>query len=282
MVTKKKTTRKTPSKRKRKKGKSGFFSSITSTFGKVPTFLLWGIFAFLVVAYVVFFYKTFVGPYSFRWKALYTNVTYPEGKVRGIDISHHQGEIDWDKLRNTTIQGAPISFVFAKATQGTDVWDENFNQNFFNAKKNDMVRGAYHYYSPLTSAKLQAKHFCKVVQLDEKDLPPVLDVEETGALSKRELQKEVKIWLNYVEKHYGATPIIYASYSFKMQYLSSPDFDKYPFWIAHYYVDSLQYKGKWTFWQHTDAGKLDGISEDVDLNIFNGDMQDLMDMTIKE
>ena len=101
-----------------------------------------------------------------------------------------------------------------------------------------MVRGAYHYYSPLTSAKLQAKHFCKVVQLDEKDLPPVLDVEETGALSKRELQKEVKIWLNYVEKHYGATPIIYASYSFKMQYLNSPDFDKYPFWIAHYYVDS--------------------------------------------
>lgn len=273
------TTKKKTTTRKKKSKRS---SKSKNPFRRIPSYLLWTLLGLIVVIYIVFFYKTFVGPYSFRWKALYGNVTYPAGQVRGIDISHHQGEINWNKLRNTTIQGSPVSFVFIKATQGTDVWDENFNQNFFNAKKNDMIRGAYHYYSPLSSAKKQAKYFCKMVQLDEKDLPPVLDVEETGIHSKKELQKEVLTWMNIVEKHYGVTPILYASYKFKTTYLNTPEFDKYPLWIAHYYVDSLEYKGDWKFWQHTDAGKLDGIPEDIDLNIFNGDYQDLIDMTIKE
>lgn len=118
-------------------------------------------------------------------------------------------------------------------------------------------------------------------QLDEGDLPPVLDVEEIGTYTPQQLQKEVKIWMDTVEKHYGVTPILYTGYKFRTSYLNTPEFERYPYWIAHYYVDSLEYKGKWHFWQHTDAGKVDGIKGYVDVNIFNGDYQDLMDMTIK-
>ena len=270
MPTKRKSTR------KKKKG------TRRNPLRRVPSYILWTALGIIVVSYITFFYKTFVGPYSFRWKALYGNVTYPKGKVRGLDISHYQGDIDWNKLRNANIQGAPVSFIFIKATEGTSIWDENFNQNFHNARKYDIVRGAYHYFSPSSSGKAQAKFFCKMVQLDENDLPPVLDVEEIGGYTTQQLQREVLNWMNAVEKHYGVTPILYTGYKFRTSYLNTPDFDKYPYWIAHYYVDSLEYKGEWAFWQHTDVGRVDGITGDVDINVFKGDYQDLMDMTIKD
>ena len=273
-ATKRKTTKRKSTKKK--KGTRRF------PFRRVPSYILWIAFGVIVAIYIAFFYKTFVGPYSFRWKALYGNVTYPKGLVRGLDISHYQGEIDWDKLRNADIQGSPVSFVFVKATQGTDIWDENFNQNFHNARKNDIVRGAYHYFSPFTSGKAQAKFFCKMVQLEEKDLPPVLDVEELGNQTPEQLQREVLSWMKIVEKHYGVKPILYTGYKFRTTYLNTPEFDQYPYWIAHYYVDSLEYLGEWAFWQHTDVGQVDGIKGNVDINVFQGDYQDLMDLTIKE
>ena len=76
--------------------------------------------------------------------------------------------------------------------------------------------------------------------------------------------------MDYVEKHYSVTPILYTGYKFRTSYLNTPDFDHYPYWIAHYYVDTLEYKGEWAFWQHTDAGRVDGINGDVDINVFNG------------
>lgn len=273
------TTKKKPNKKKTSRKKSS--KNSWNPLRRIPSYALWGCIGLIVVIYIIFFYRTFVGPYSFRWKALYGNTTYPAGKVRGIDISHYQGEVNWDKLRNAQLQGSPVSFVFVKATEGTNMLDENFNQNFFNAKKNDMVRGAYHFFSTSSSPKAQAKYYCKMVQLDEQDLPPVLDVERIDNLTPKQLQEGVLTWMKIVEKHYGVTPILYTYYKFRKDYLNTPEFDRYPYWIAHYYVDSLEYKGNWKFWQHTDAGKVDGIKGYVDVNIFNGDIQDLMDFTIK-
>jgi lysozyme len=59
-------------------------------------------------------------------------------------------------------------------------------------------------------------------------------------------------------------------------------FDTYPYWIAHYYVDSVEYQGEWKFWQHTDVGTLPGIKGYVDLNVLHGTLQDLLDMTLKD
>ena len=77
-------------------------------------------------------------------------------------------------------------------------------------------------------------------------------------------------------------PIIYTGYKFKLHYLNTPAFDEYPYWIAHYYVEKLEYRGKWNFWQHTDCGKVTGIKGNVDCNIFNGSFEDLMKLTIPE
>ena len=108
----------------------------------------------------------------------------------------------------------------------------------------------------------------------------LLDIEKKSRDIKK-LQNDLKIWLRKVENHYGVKPIIYASYKFKTKYLNDSVFDSYPYWIAHYYVDSVKYQGEWKFWQHTDVGTLPGIDEKVDLNIFNGSSTDLKGLLLK-
>ena len=244
--------------------------------------LFWGVVACLVYLFV--FGKVFLSPRNtIIWKALFSEYRYPDGfSVRGIDISHHQGTVDWDKLRSALIDGNPIRFVIVKATQGNAAVDSRFASNFTNAMQYGLVRGAYHYFSPQIDAKSQASHFIANVNLQTGDLPPILDFEETGSMTPRQTAQAALSWLETVEKHYGVKPILYTNYKFKLKYFSGKEFEQYPYWIAHYYVDTLKYQGKWKFWQHTDCGKVSGISTRVDLNVYNGSMYDLEKFTIPE
>ena len=92
--------------------------------------------------YIFFFYYIFVSPFGFRWRALYGDVSYPEGyEIHGIDISHHQGTIDWQTLKDQgLIDGYPIRFVMIKATEGASKVDENFRSNFHNAREYGFTR----------------------------------------------------------------------------------------------------------------------------------------------
>ena len=232
--------------------------------------------------YVGAFYYFFVGPTGFRWRALYGDATYPDGyDIRGIDISHYQGNIDWEQLKNAMIMGCPLRFVIIKSTEGSTRLDENFRENFNQARDFGFIRGVYHFWSNKSTAREQAYFFLDKVHLTEGDLPPVLDIEHKPAdKSVEDFQRDVLTWLHIVEDRYHVKPIIYTYYKFKEQYLSAPVFDDYPYWIAHYYVDKVQYKGKWKFWQHTDAGKLPGIKGYVDFNIYNGSYYDLRQLCI--
>lgn len=244
---------------------------------------VWWLFGILVsIVYVWVFYYFFVSPTGFRWRALYGDQKYPEGyEIQGIDISHYQGEIDWQKLRTAIINKCPIRFVIIKSTEGASLMDECFDDNFEQARENGFIRGAYHFWSLKSSARDQAYFFLKKVKLEEGDLPPVLDVE-----TKRkdqpidEFQRDILTWLHIVEDKYHVKPILYTNYKFKMQYLSDKRFDSYPYWISHYYVDKMEYQGEWKFWQHTDAGILPGIDGYVDLDIYNGSFYDLQQLCI--
>ena len=250
--------------------------------GKYPSWPWWVGGVLVVALYVWAFYAFFVSPTGFRWRALYGDANYPDGyMIHGIDISHYQGEIDWDKLQNATIEGYPIRFIMIKATEGSSQLDENFNDNFYQAREYGFIRGAYHFWSNKSSARDQAYYFLKQVHLEEGDLPPVLDIEHKPQdRSIEDFQRDVLTWLHIVEDKYHVKPIIYTYYKFKTKYLSGQRFDSYPYWIAHYYVDKVEYKGKWKFWQHTDAGHLPGIKGYVDFNIYNGSYYDLRQLTI--
>ena len=236
----------------------------------------------VIVLYVFLFYHFFVGPTGFRWRALYGDAEYPEGfEIHGIDISHYQGKIDWEQLKNAMIKGCPVRFVIIKSTEGSSRLDENFRENFNQARDFGFIRGVYHFWSNKSTAREQAYYFLDQVHLTDGDLPPVLDIEHKPAdKSVEDFQRDVLTWLHIVEDKYHVKPIIYTYYKFKEQYLSAPVFDDYPYWIAHYYVDKVQYKGKWKFWQHTDVGKLPGIKGYVDFNIYNGSYYELKQLCI--
>lgn len=248
---------------------------------RFPSWLLWLGGLLITAAYIYFFYHFFVSPYSFRWRAIYGEPTYPEGyEVRGIDISHYQNRINWDKLAKASLGDEPVSFVFVKSTEGKTLCDDNFKSNFSSAKRNGLIRGAYHFFVPGIDASEQAYFFLKTAVLDPGDLPPVLDVEKKGDLTSEELRRDVKVWLDIAEQAYGVKPILYTNYDFKLKHLNTPEFDAYPYWIAHYYVNELKYKGKWAFWQHTDCGKVSGVKGFVDCNIFNGSLEELKELTL--
>ena len=243
----------------------------------------WIIGALLAVGvYVAAFYYFFVSPFGFRWRALYGDANYPDGyEIRGIDISHYQGDIDWDLLQNAMIEGCPVRFILIKATEGSSSIDPAFKDNFSQALDYGYIRGAYHFWSNKSSARQQAYFFLENVPLTDGDLPPVLDVEHKPKNeSTEDFQRDILTWLHIVEDRYHVKPIIYTYYKFKMTYLSSPVFDDYPYWIAQYYVNKIDYQGQWKFWQHTDAGKLPGIKGYVDFDLYNGSFYDLKKLTI--
>lgn len=274
---KKTKTTKKPVKRKRKNKSK-----------ETPTWLRNLLAVGIVLALGVAFYFLFVNPYSFRWKPCYGfkgyGVCLPcTYQVHGIDISHYQGEVDWPSLASSQNDPEfPLRFVFMKATEGGDLTDDTFQHNFQRAKDYGFVRGAYHYFIPTTDARKQAQFFINQVNLGPGDLPPVLDVEiSPKRKNQQQFTQNIKTWLDVVEAYYGVKPILYASYKFKEKYLNDTIFNRYSYWIAHYYVDSVRYQGRWDFWQHTDAGTVPGIKEQVDLNVFNGNLEQLLDMTMR-
>ena len=200
----------------------------------------------------------------------YMRANITKFSIHGIDVSHHQGTIDWS-LVNHPDDSKSIDFVFIRATVGTNR-DRKFKKNWKNAKKHNFVVGAYHYYWPNVNSTVQAKEFISVVDLESGDLPPVLDIEKLpGIQSKSNWRKGLKNWIYLVEKEYGMQPIIYTGDSFYKSYLSTDSYFKnYPhLWIANYSkVNSPNHN--WDFWQYTDKVKIEGISELVDMNVFRG------------
>lgn len=269
-----------------KKGTTGMFGAMIGRFqrlfqhnGEMASWVIWVSVSLVGIVYLFAAYYFFFRPYLQRIDL--ADEYYARPYVHGIDISHHQGDIDWARLRVAYHRGKPITFVFMKATEGGNFVDENFRYNFKSARERGFVCGAYHFFLPDVSAEVQARNFISQVTLQSGDLPPVLDVEVSGKMGTDSLRQGVLTWLSIVEKHYGVAPIIYTSYKFWTDYLEDSSIRSYPFWIAHYYVDELEYTGSWKFWQHTDRGRIDGIRGHVDLNVFNGDIEELMRLTVR-
>ena len=211
-------------------------------------------------------------------------IIMPEGyTVHGIDVSKHQGTIDWKRVSHMEINGIKVSFAFIKATEGISRQDNMFETNWKQSAQNGLLRGAYHFYYPSRDAGKQADNFIKMVKLSQGDLPPVVDIEYSNGKSKEKICTDLKTFLDRLEKQYSVKPIIYTNINFFTIYLKG-SFDKYPLWIAGYFDHDRFYNEfltPWTIWQHSESGKVDGIRGNVDFNVFKGNLEKLKSMTIK-
>ena len=206
--------------------------------------------------------------------------------VPGIDVSYWDAGIDWPKVRATGQR-----YVFTKATEGDFYSDPTFDNNWLGAKSAGLLRGAYHFFRCNVDAKKQATRFIDYVKSvnDNGELPPVLDLESNDGQTKAKVIDRAKTWLDLVEAAFGKKPIIYSGQYFLQDFLSEagggpPAWAKdYPLWLAQYpnqYTPGMQPflpKGwfKWTFWQYSEKGQVNGINANVDLNFFNGSLEEL-------
>ena len=196
-------------------------------------------------------------------------------EIHGIDVSKYQQAISWEAVRDMQVKNIRLRFAFIKATEGNSNTDAFFRRNWRKSKAAGIIRGAYHFFIASKDGKTQAKNFTKHVNIESGDLPPVLDVEQAYGASATQLRKEVKAWLDAVESFYQVKPIIYTNVDFYETYLQGY-FDDYPLWVAHYLQpEKPRISRDWSFWQHSEQGRVNGILSKVDFNVFSGDSLDL-------
>lgn len=216
----------------------------------------------------------------------YIRVNYPsfdEYPVQGIDISHHQQKIEWNKLDKNAVQ-----FIFIKATEGGNHKDSLFQTNWREARHHKIPAGAYHFFTFCKDGDEQARNYIHYVPKDSIDLPPIIDLEYGGncqqANRKEDLLAEITKYLGIIENHYQRKVIIYTTNEFYRNYLKNQFLDN-PIWIRNILTEPQLPDGrKWTFWQFTNQGRIDGINTFVDLNVFAGhheDFQKLLPDTIR-
>lgn len=193
--------------------------------------------------------------------------------VQGIDISKYQGDVDW-----RAVQRAGISFAYMKVSEGGDHVDGKFYQNWENAARAGVARGAYHFMYWCRTASEQAVWFTQAVPQDPTQLPPVLDLEWNHAsitcpkeVPREEAIARIKKMLEIMEYHTGKKPIIYTDINFHRDVLEG-EFKGYEFWLRSVAAEPRErYAGRpWTFWQYTATGRVPGINGDVDRNAFHG------------
>ena len=189
-------------------------------------------------------------------------------KYDGIDVSHHNGNINWKKVANNK----NIKYVYIKATEGKSFIDPKYKTNIKNARNNKLKVGSYLFYRGNVPAIKQWKLFNKVVEKNQQDLVPMLDV-EWGAYKKplKEIVPELRIIIDNMRQKYGKYPLIYCDddqFIEMHQYFPKcpimvQNFLKYlPHDLATPDTEELNY----TIWQYSERGKVSGIPKLVDLS----------------
>ena len=232
-------------------------------------------------------------------------MNYTTERIYGIDISRYQHgkgrkkyPIYWNKLRishlgsksKKQISGVvdyPVSFCFIKSTEGITIRNPYYTQDYNNARKAGIPIGAYHFFSTKRTGQAQADYFIHNTLFRKGDLPPVLDIEPSDGQiesigGSQALWRNIRVWLQAVEKRCGVKPILYINQRFVNKYLpNAPDIMRsYKIWIARY----GEYKPgvKLAVWQLSPDGRVKGITGEVDINVFNGYKQQFDDFIEKE
>lgn len=194
---------------------------------------------------------------------------------------NNRGAINW-----ASVKGAGMSFVFIKATEGKTFTDAHYTVNTNGAKAAGLLRGAYHFARPDSSAGdalAEARYFVGVTGTAlGGQLPPALDLEDDGGLSVAALVTWAKTFLAEVERLTGRVPIIYTGPSFwQTEMGNSTAFTRHPLWIAQYTSGTPTVPGGWpsyTFWQNTASYTVAGITGAVDHDYFHGTASQLQDL----
>ncbi len=180
--------------------------------------------------------------------------------ARGIDISEHQGVIDWDKVKASGM----VDFVILRAGYGkeTSQVDRQFERNYSECKRLEIPVGAYWYTYATTAdeAKQEASVCLKTIANKQFEYPVAFDIEEKSSLVNA--SELCEAFCSEIEKSGYYTAI----YSFKSAFENNISASKYDTFLSHVGVEQTDYSGDYGLWQYSWTGKIDGITGDVDLD----------------
>ena len=203
----------------------------------------------------------------------------------GIDLSHHNGNIQWSKVKK---HHSNIKFVYLKASEGWSHVDRKFHDNVESARAQGFKVGAYHFFNLSKEASVQFENFQLEIDNETLDLLPVVDFElldeyaaSVGRKKAIKVVDELVEFCRLVKKRYGRFPMLYTNEHLYNKYLASykpkrcgdvldKGFKALHLFIASYSGEPQLVDGaKYTIWQYSERGTLKGISEKVDLNKFH-------------
>jgi lysozyme len=177
-----------------------------------------------------------------------------DGERYGIDVSSHQGAVDWER-----VAGDGIDFAYVKATEGGDFVDERFEANWAGARAAGLERGAYHFFTLCTPGDVQGRHFLAVAPPEDGALPPAVDLELAGNCSarppERAVDNELGRFLSTVEQAWGQEVVLYVGEDFEERYPGRETLDR-PLWLRRFL---LRPAGDWWIWQLHGRARVDGV-----------------------
>lgn len=181
----------------------------------------------------------------------------------GIDVSHHSGAIDWER-----VAAQRFAFVYLKASEGVDAADPTFADHWRSARAADLARGAYHFFVTEDDPLEQARFFLSRLELAPGDLPPVVDVETLGRGTTGDLSSKLRAFVDEVERVAGVRAMIYTSARFWDAHFDG-SFGEHPLWVAEYGVEApVLPRGwtTWTLWQYRETAATAGVEKGADLS----------------
>ncbi len=192
--------------------------------------------------------------------------------VRGVDLSHHQGAVDWPR-----VAGAGMAFAYLKATEGSTYTDPTFASHAAAAADAGLRVGGYHYFNLCAPGAAQGEHFAAVLDgalggvPARRRMPPALDLELQGSCDtpppRADLVREVEAFLAVVEPATGQEVVVYAFPEFEARYRMSRAVDRRQ-WVRR--LGDRPPAREWWLWQQDDAATVPGVSGPVDLNQLAG------------
>lgn len=212
--------------------------------------------------------------YPYAWEKVDGKFVNSNGEVipgavkKGIDVSEHNGKIDWQKVKNDGIDFAIIRCGYGQdeEKQDDDYWEYNVSE----CERLGIPYGVYlySYANTLAKAESEARHVLRLLQGHSPSYPVYYDLEDniTLALSDEMKTQVAKTFCNIISGS-GYQVGIYSNLDWWTNYLTDPVFDSWSRWMAQW-NDTCTYDGEYDMWQCTSTGKVDGISTNVDLNFW--------------
>jgi lysozyme len=233
-----------------------------------PDYIKWMLWTGAVIAIAALVMLFLNRQHIFHVTPKFNLADYP---VRGIDVSNHNGSIQWKQVARAGYQ-----FAYIKASEGRTHRDNAFKRNVEQAHQAGMLVGAYHFFRKNRGGIEQAQNFLNAVQGLRLDLPLAVDVEDwdnDNRTDEAQVRERLVTMVNSLLKT-GRSVMIYTNGNGYDKYYS-PNFPDLDLWLCSFRSpDALRKTHSHRIQQYSHWGEVPGVKDDVDLNVFMGSQTD--------